>query len=294
MVYATYLRSHFSISQPEATSLSSVKPRPRRNPTRPSAFCFPFSPAEFLLAASSISSFTAIGPDKVAYPMLKHFPCFGMDFLLIFNLLWTLHSFPSICKASSIIPIHKIGNLSTLLLPFGLSLSPPASQSFLNATYYLVYSSFWNSFAFFLPTRPVSALDGLTLDQILYLSQSISDGFNKPRLGSWTILSTIDFSKAFNSVWHSTLYHILILAGLPPCFARWTLSFLSDRCAYLVYQNHKSRSFRVRQDVLQGFVLGPVLFSLFNDLLASLPSSISCSLYADDLAIWSTSPSILL
>ena len=61
----------------------------------------------------------------------------------------------------------------------------------------------------------------------------------------------------------------------------------------MVFQNHKSRSFRVRRGVLQGSVLGPVLFSLFiNDLLASLPSSVSCSLYADDLAIWSTSLSV--
>ena len=37
----------------------------------------------------------------------------------------------------------------------------------------------------------------------------------------------------------------------------------------------------------------PILFSFFiNDLPASLPSSVSCSLYADDLAIWSSSSSV--
>ena len=85
-----------------------------------------------------------------------------------------------------------------------------------------------------------------TLDQILFLSQSISDGFNKPRPSSWTILSTIDFSKVFDSIWRPALFLKLISAGLPPCFACWTQSFLSDRRACVVYQNHKSRSFRVR------------------------------------------------
>ena len=61
----------------------------------------------------------------------------------------------------------------------------------------------------------------------------------------------------------------------------------------MVFQNHKSRSFRVRRGVPQGSILGLVLFSLFiNDLPASLPSSVSYSLYADDLVIWSSSPSV--
>ena len=115
LVYAAYLRSHFSVSQPkvlhsrERGYLSEV-----RQATCPVefylSFCCPFSPAEFLAAASNLSSSTATGPDKVAYPVLKYLPRSGMDFLLhIFNLSWSLHSFPSIWKTSSITPIHKMG-----------------------------------------------------------------------------------------------------------------------------------------------------------------------------------------
>ena len=259
-----------------------------------SSFCSPFSPAEFLAAASNLSSSTATGPDKVAYPMLKHLSRSGMDLLLhIFNLSWSSHSFPSIWKTSSIIPIHKMGK----------PLDSPASFrpiSFTSCVSKLFEHIILSRLLFFLESSSIlSPLQAgfrpgrSTLDQILYLSQSISDGFNKPRPGSRTILSTIDFSKAFDSVWHPALFHKLISAGLPPCFARWTQSFLSDRRTSVVFQNHKSRSFRVRRGVLQGSVLGPVLFSLFiNDLPASLPSSVSCSLYADDVAIWSSSPSV--
>ena len=110
-VFADYLRSHFSVSQPkvlhsrirgylyklcQATCLEEFH----------SSF---FSLAEFPWAASNLSSSTATGPDKVAYPMLKYLPHFDMDFLFqLFNLAWSLHSFPSIWKTTSIIPIHKM------------------------------------------------------------------------------------------------------------------------------------------------------------------------------------------
>ena len=251
----------------------------------------PFSSTELLVAVSNLSPSTTTGPDKVAYPMLKHLHHSGMHFLLhIFNLSWSLHSFPSIWKTSSIIHIRKMGKP----LDSPASFQPISLTSCVSKLFKCIILS---RLLFFLESNSILSLRQAgfrpvrsTLDQILFLFQSISDGFNKPRPGSLTILSTINFSKAFDSVWHPALFHKHISAGLPPCFACWTPSFLSNRHACVVYQNHKSRSFRVRQGVLQGSVLGPVLFSLFiNDLPASLPSSISCSLYTDDLAIWSSS-----
>ena len=232
-VYATYLRSHFSVSQPKALRsrargyLTELR-RATCSVEFHSSFCSPFSPAEFLAAASNLSSSTATGPDKITYPMLKHLPRSGMDLLLhIFNLSWSSHSFPSIWKTSSIIPIHKMGKP----LDSPASFRPISLTSCISKLFERIILSrllfFLESNSILSPRQAGFRPGRSTLDQILCLSQSISDGFNKPRPGSRTILSTIDFSKAFDSVWHPALFHKLISAGLPPCFARWTqFSFL--------------------------------------------------------------------
>ena len=130
------------------------------------------------------------------------------------------------------------------------------------------------------------------LDQSLFLSQFISDESNKARLGFLTILSTIDFSKVFDSVWLPALFYKFRFAFLLALLVG-NLSFVIGALAWF-FKIKKSRFFRVRRGVLQGSVLSPVLFFFLfvNDLSASLPSSVSCSLYADDLAILSFSFSL--
>ena len=236
-VYAAYLSSHFSVSQPKALRSSARGYLSElRRATSPkeshSSFSSPFFRAAFVAAASNLFSSTTTGPDKVSYPMLKHLPRSGMDFLLrIFNVSWTLHSFPSIWKTSSIIPIHKLGKLLDSSASFQLISLTSCVSTFFERIILSRLLFFLESNSTLSPRQAGFRPGRSTLDQILYLSQSISDGFNKPRPGSRTILSTIDFSKAFDSVWHPALFHKLISAGLPPCFARWTQSFLSDRRA---------------------------------------------------------------
>ena len=92
LVFADYLRCHFSVSQPKALRsrargyLSELR-RVKCPEESHSSFCSPCSPAEFLAATSNSSLPIVTGPDKVAYPMLNHLPHSGMDLLFhIFNL----------------------------------------------------------------------------------------------------------------------------------------------------------------------------------------------------------------
>ena len=158
-----------------------------------------------------------------------------MNFLLhIFNLSRSSHSFLSIWKTSSIIPIHKMGKpldstASFHSICFTFCVSKLFERIILSRLLFFLKSNFILS-----PRQAGFRSARSTLDQILFLSQSISDEFNKPRPGSRTIISIIDFSKAFNSVRHPALFHKLISASLSHCFARWTQPFLIGALTWFI------------------------------------------------------------
>ena len=131
------------------------------------------------MAASNLSPSTATGPDKVAYSMLKHLPCSGMDFLLhIFNLSWSLHFFSFIWKTSSINPIHKMRKPLDSPASFQLiSLTSCISKLFELIIIYCLLI-FLESYSILSPCQSGICPGRSLLDQILYLSQSILDGLN--------------------------------------------------------------------------------------------------------------------
>ena len=235
---------------------------------------------------------TASGPDQIAYPLLKHLPEPAQLLLLsLFNRSWHSHIFPSCWKPTTIIPIHKPGK-PTSSPSFFRPISLTSCISKLFERLILSRLTFHLESNHLLSTCQAGFRPGRSpLDQILTLSQSIWDGFQKKKPPDRTILASVDFSKAFDSIWHSALFHKLLSLKLPPCFALWVRSFLSECRAKVQVGGSHSRSFRIRRGVLLGSVLGPVLFILFvDDITKNLLRGAHSSLYADDLAIWSSSP----
>ncbi len=91
----------------------------------------------------------------------------------------------------------------------------------------------------------------------------------------------LDYKKAFDSVPHKRLLHKLRAYGISGKVLAWIDSFLHDRYQTVVVDGAKSNPVAVVSGVLQGSVLGPLLFILYvNDL----PDSLSCpvKLFVDD------------
>ena len=157
--------------------------------------------------------------DRVTYPLLTRLPQSALHFLLyIFNLSWSTHTFPSAWKQSTIIPILKPGKPSDSPSSYRpISLTSCTSKLFERMvlgrlTYFLEQQDILSPVqAGFRPGRS-------TVDQVLLLSQSIADSFHQSKPGARTILATIDFAKAFDSVWHSALLSKLLSLDLPLCF----------------------------------------------------------------------------
>ena len=303
--FASYLRSRLSQATPRSSRRAE---RQFMNELRKAScedasflhrfFCSPFSLTELSTAIINFSFSTVSGPDQIAYPLLKHLPEPAQLLLLsLFNMSWHSHTFPSCWKPTTIIPIHKPGKPTSSPSFFRpISLTSCISKLFerlilSHLTFHLESNHLLSTCQAGLPCQAVLVGHPLTK---FCLNQSGTASKRKNLLTERTILASVDFSKAFDSVWHSALFHKLLSLKLPPCFVLWVRSFLSDRRAKVQVGGSHSRSFRIRRGVPQASVLGPVLFILFvDDITKDLLRVANASLYADDLAIWSSSPDSL-
>ena len=256
--------------------------------------CSEFSNNELEAVIRKLKLKSAPGLDEINNMMISNLPPSGKIALLkICNYSWENGEVPLVWKRAKIIPILKPGKPA----------ENPASYRPISLTSNVAKIcerliknrlQFWlersgklsNYQAGFRPIRN-------TEDQVLRMCQSIADGLQSKKPGKRTLLTLIDFSHAFDGVWHEGIYSKLIDLGTPKCYVKWVRAFLSDRRGHVNYEQIDSKSRSFKAGVPQGSVISPLLFIIFiNDIVDKLPSNVEASLFADDLAIWASDPNI--
>jgi ribonuclease P/MRP protein subunit RPP40 len=95
----------------------------------------------------------------------------------------------------------------------------------------------------------------------------------------------LDFAKAFDKVNHGVLLSKLSRFGIGGRLYGWLADFLRDRTQFVTYSDVTSSCMPVTSGVVQGSVVGPLLFTLMID---DLPQHVNWSdilLFADDVKL---------
>ena len=104
-----------------------------------------------------------------------------------------------------------------------------------------------------------------------------------------SILTLLDFSKPYGTVWREKLLLHVLNTGIPSTFIRWIRSFFNDRRGRVQLFNVISSSRRFTPGLPQGFVLAPLLFLFYINYLAStLKDDAVIALFADNVSILTT------
>ena len=126
-----------------------------------------------------------------------------------------------------------------------------------------------------------------TEDQLLRLSQSISNGFQRVPMQR-TVMALIDYSRTYGKVWLDVFLFKMQQMGVPTKMIQWVQARLFNRLNWMTFNGEQSKMVILKQGVPQGSVLLPILFLFYiNDLLNGIAqSNRRCSCLESGL--WST------
>ena len=112
-------------------------------------------------------------------------------------------------------------------------------------------------------------------------------------IGNMSVLALLDFSSAFDTIYHSILVHRLHTDfGFIDTLLQWSSSYLTVRTHCVSLSNHCSAFAPVHSGVPQGSFLGPNLITMYIKPLSAIIDSHSIihHSFADDLRIQMSAP----
>ena len=226
---------------------------------------------------------SAMGPDEV-HPLLLKNCAKQLAYPLSVIFKRSLHegTLPSDWKTSLVIPIFKKGPRYEPLNYRPISLTSVPSKQ-MERILCKALMSYLETCCLLSPHQFGFRSGRSTMDQLLLVYETVSKHRDR---GLATDVILFDFTKAFDVVVHDLMIAKLKNLGIQGNFLKWLTCFLTDRSMRVCVKGHISKSKPVLSGVPQGSVLGPVLFLIY---VNSIASQLKCShkIFADDLKIYS-------
>ena len=232
---------------------------------------------------------TSPGEDKISNDMLGNLPnTYLQHFLNIINISFKNSILPETWKFSLTIPIIK---------PSKPESDPKSNRpiSLLSCPGKVMEKLINNRLIYFLEsTHRLSSTQGgfrsrlCTLDQIARVEQTIRISLINRKV---CICIFVDFSSAFDRVWHTGLLYKLCKMGLTGSILRWLKEYLSNRTSKVIYNGKYSSTRPVSSGVPQGSILSPLLFNIMTSDIP-IANDVKLAEYADDILFFCSKPSL--
>ncbi len=105
------------------------------------------------------------------------------------------------------------------------------------------------------------------------------------RPGTYVRILFVNFSSAFNTIIPDTLQNELTQLSVPTSVCQWITSFLTDRQQLVRLGKFSSSTRTISTGAPQGYVLSPLLFSLYTNDCTSKDPSVKLLKFADDTTL---------
>ena len=228
---------------------------------------------------------TATGLDSLPAWFIKlGAPAFCKPITRLYNLSIATSTVPHQWKTASIKPIPKVANPKQLADYRPISITPVLTRVMerLVVTQYLYPCflapppslSYTDQYAFRPTGSPTAA--------IIHLLHTIS---HLLITNPYVAVISLDFSKAFDTVRHSTLLDKLACLELPDEVYNWLVDFFEGHSHCTKFQQHTSPTADITASIVQGSAVGPAAYVVNASDLSAATSGNELVKFADDTYI---------